>query len=191
MTTPAMTTRTTITMATTTTPRPSLDSWRASSASDRMPRVKPWEVLEQPQRRRIYEEIRDRPGRTLGGLVVTTELNSNTIQWHAQKLRRAGLVITETYFGQRLFHATANGSRGRLLGRSVALLADPRSSRVRELVNGGMDAKDVAAFLGRSLANVEAIVTAMHIAHAVERNGQPEWGLLQTFPGIHKVPSIG
>ena len=156
-----------------------------------MARVEPWELLEQPQRRRLYEEIRDRPGRTLGGLVLSVGLHSNSVQWHVQKLVRADLVVSETYFGQRLYHASANGSRGRLLGRAVAILADPRSSRVRQLASAGMEAAHIARHLGRSLANVQAIVLAMHVTQTVERNGRPEWGLLQTFPGVHKVPLIG
>lgn len=196
-TTPAMAT-TTMTMmvmtttatTTTATSQPSPGSLAACSASDKMPRVRLDDCLAQPQRRRIYEEIRDRPGRTIGTLALSTGLNPNTVKWHIQKLRKAGLVTTENHFGIRLCHSAAGGLRARVLGRAHALLADPRSSRIVSLARAGMRAEEIVNSLRKPADYVAAVIAAVAITDTGPTL-RPQWGLVDAFPGVHKVPLWG
>lgn len=146
-----------------------------------MPYVDPAACLEQPQRRLIYEQIRDRPGRTLSDLLRATGLGSGTIHWHTQKLEHAGLVVTETYFGLRLYHATGNGLPGKQLGRAVALLGDHRNRGIREFVELGVhDADAICRALRSDRQRVVAVLEAMRMSARPDYGIQ--WGLVPTFP---------
>jgi predicted transcriptional regulator len=146
-----------------------------------MPYIDPAACLEQPQRRFIYEQIRDRPGRTLSDLLRATGLGSATVLWHTQKLEQARLVVSENHLGLRLYHATQNGLPGKQVGRAVALLGDRRSRGIREFVALGVhDADAICRALRSDRRRVLAVLEAMRM------QTQPDfgihWGLTASFP---------
>lgn len=147
-----------------------------------MPYVDPRDCLELPQRRHIYEQIRERPGRTLSDLKRASGLGSATVLWHTEKLIHAKLVITESHLGMRLYHATDLGLPGKRLGRAVAVLADKRSRSVIELVQAGVNDVDaICRALRSEPRRVEAIMDALAVSQARSDYGL-HWGLAQTFP---------
>lgn len=147
-----------------------------------MPFVDPKDCLELPQRRLIYEQIRDRPGRTLSDLLRATGLGSATVLWHTQKLEHAKLVITENHHGMRLYHATGNGLPGKRLGRAIALLGDHRNRGIREFVDTGVhDVDAICRALRADRGRVVAVLQAMHMTQAQPDYGL-HWGLAASFP---------
>lgn len=132
-----------------------------------MPHVDPALCLEQPQRRFLYDQIRGRPGRTLSDLIRASGLNSSTVLWHTQKLEQAGLVLSESHLGMRLYHAAANGLPGKRLGRATALLQDRRSRDVLELANSGAtDVEAICRALQTDRRRVVEIIQALHVTQA-------------------------
>lgn len=147
-----------------------------------MPYVDPRHCLELPQRRMIYEQIRDRPGRTLSDLLRATGLGSATVLWHTQKLEHAKLVVTENHHGMRLYHATGNGLPGKNLGRAIALLADRRNRGIREFVEAGVhDTETICQALRSDRGRVLAVMDAMLVTQARSDYGL-HWGLAAALP---------
>lgn len=147
-----------------------------------MPYVDPRECLELPQRRHIYEQIRDRPGRTLSDLQRASGLGSATVLWHTEKLIHAKLVITESHLGMRLYHATGLGAPGKRMGRAVAVLSDKRSRGIIESVQAGiLDIDAICRALRSDRARVEAVMDALVISQARSDHGL-HWGLATALP---------
>lgn len=147
-----------------------------------MPYIDPKDCLELPQRRMIYEQIRDRPGRTLSDLLRATGLGSSTVLWHTQKLEHAKLVVTENHHGMRLYHATGNGLPGKRLGRAIALLGDQRNRGIREFIDMGVhDVDAICRSLRADRARVTAVLQAMHMTQARSDYGL-QWGLATSLP---------
>lgn len=154
-----------------------------------MPHVDPIQAMAQPHRRRLYEEIRHRPGRTLSELMRSTGLSSATVLWHTQKLQHARLILSENYLGNRLYHAADAGLPGKRLGRAVALLQDPRSRRIVTLAQAGHGAEDIRRILAADRSRVAAILEAIDVAAQHGHDYELHWGMLEGFTGLHKVPS--
>ncbi|MHB1260227.1 MAG: hypothetical protein ACYC2H_00780 [Thermoplasmatota archaeon] len=155
-----------------------------------MPYVDPVECLALPQRRRIYDEIRNRPGRIQADLERASGLAKNTILWHVQKLEQARLIVSENYLGSRVYHAIGNGLPGKRLGRAVALLQDPRNRRIIELARDRHDAESIRKELRAAPDRIAAVIEALHLANASAASEDATWDLLLRRPGFHKVPSL-
>lgn len=110
-------------------------------------RLGPSDVLANPNRLRIYDAIRKRPGVDVGALVASVGLSRVLVRHHLRMLEAHKLIRATVWRRRRTYALAGEGS-----GKAACELKDPTRRRVASAVarSGGATQKDLAHALGLS-----------------------------------------
>lgn len=112
-------------------------------------RLEPSKLLDDDNRRRIYESIREEPGINLRGLADNLDLAWGTLLHHLHKLEKAHMVVSRRYGKYRRYFV--NGSTfTRDEQARLAALSTPSTARVAEYIleNPGTTQAEVGEGIG-------------------------------------------
>lgn len=106
--------------------------------------------LDHDKRRTIFQSIDAHPGQTLADVAQETGISRMTVEYHARRLVRSGLLATEKRHGRRryfptnesfsdiqrsLFAAYENEARGPILYVIAAYEGEPTVSEIADMVD--------------------------------------------------------
>lgn len=119
-------------------------------------RIRTEQILEHPTRKRIFEEIRRRPGIHYRELLRSLGISNGTLAYHLRQLENAGCVRSARAHGRKLLRTRQDELDGEVLlltdrdRELLILLSEARASRMDELgVRCGLKASGVEHHLRR------------------------------------------